>query len=151
MYSLIVECLNTRNIKLCNSEGNLIAKACINSIQPHTTVGSRTYVVSLRTTNVRRLCVVSNINTNCAPTMIKASVIRVKIVPSTTCKILTRKHVIRKLCYDYLYGFCKEGPDCKMVHVKLFNNRDVRNELKFTEQLYKLLKDNGPYSYIVNF
>jgi cleavage and polyadenylation specificity factor subunit 4 len=60
-----------------------------------------------------------------------------------------RKHVIRKLCFDYLYGFCKDGPDCKMVHVKLFNKYE-RNDLKFTEQFYKLLKETGPYAYHID-
>jgi len=56
-----------------------------------------------------------------------------------------RKHIIRKICIDYLYGFCKDGPDCKMAHVKLFSNIDARNEMKFTEQYYRLLKDLGIY------
>lgn len=53
---------------------------------------------------------------------------------------LFRKHIVRKLCLDYMYGFCKDGPDCKMWHVKLFDLNDRTQELKFTEKYYSKLK-----------
>lgn len=82
-------------------------------------------------------------NMNCVPTSKKGFATKDPNARGNN-PFIWRKHVIRKLCYDYLYGFCKDGPDCKMVHVKLFSNREARSELRFTELFYKLLKEAGP-------
>lgn len=55
------------------------------------------------------------------------------LIAQSIDNLRSRKHIVRKICFDYMYGFCKDGPDCKLTHVKLFQNRDVKNELKFTE------------------
>ena len=49
--------------------------------------------------------------------MIKDSVIKVLIVQSILqilSKQKKRKHIVRKLCLDYMYGFCRDGPECKL-------------------------------------
>lgn len=128
---------------LCYAEINLIGKGHTTSTR---TSRSKGCVETSKMISAESRAVVLNISMNYAPISRKGSAIRGLNVRSTSFNVLrNRKHIIRKLCYDYLYGFCKDGPDCKMVHVKLFNNRDVHKELRFTEQLYKLLKETGPY------
>jgi hypothetical protein len=112
-----------------------------------TTDHHKVFVETSKMISARKQVVVLSTSTSFALILIRDSATKDLIAQSSNICLHVRKHVIRKLCYDYLYGFCKDGPDCKMIHVKLFQNRDVRNELKFTEQFYKLLKETGPYAY----
>lgn len=32
--------------------------------------------------------------------------------------VCTFNHVVGKVCYNYLIGFCPEGPECKLAHLK---------------------------------
>ena len=34
------------------------------------------------------------------------------------------KHIMRKLCWDYMYGFCERGGKCQDCHPKIFDERD---------------------------
>jgi len=46
------------------------------------------------------------------------------------------KHVTKKLCLEYAYGYCPKGPVCKDAHPKIFKISD----LKFLTMLEESLK-----------
>lgn len=41
------------------------------------------------------------------------------------------KHISRKLCWDYMYGFCEKGGKCSDYHPKIFDEKDF----EFTKEM----------------
>lgn len=35
-----------------------------------------------------------------------------------------QKHIVRKLCWDYMYGYCEKGSKCPDHHPKVFVDKD---------------------------
>lgn len=38
-------------------------------------------------------------------------------VKGSSCEL---KHIVRRLCWDYMYGFCEKGGRCIDYHPKIF-------------------------------
>lgn len=55
-----------------------------------------------------------------------------------------QKHIVRKLCWDYVYGYCEKGNRCGDHHPKIFIDEDLKN----TKILYEKLS-KGPLEVIV--
>ena len=50
-------------------------------------------------------------------------------------KMCKYKHIVRKLCWDYMYGYCEKGAKCADYHPKIF----VEDDFYGTKELFKQL------------
>lgn len=50
------------------------------------------------------------------------------------CKL---KHIVRKLCWDYMYGYCEKGSKCPDHHPKIFVEEDFQSTKMLYEKLSK--------------
>lgn len=52
-------------------------------------------------------------------------------------RLCSAKHIVRKLCWDYMYGYCEKGGRCADHHPKIFVEEDFKSTQILFEKLAK--------------